>query len=153
MKFSFRQTHLHPMVCGCEFLNRLKILPVCGLKPWLSSYIICSQKISSLLFVMFLSTLSLEVSDNTLNPKVYMLIPYISNTHFIILSLLSKRFPPPTSCMHLLFYSSELHVSCHNICPNINQWEVWGSYIHVAIKFMPFRTSRTVDQVTEHNIT
>lgn len=60
MKFSFRQTEFHTMVCGCESLNRLKILPLCGLKPWLSCYSICNQKISSLLFVMFLSTLSLK---------------------------------------------------------------------------------------------
>jgi hypothetical protein len=49
-----------PMVCGCESLNRMKILPLCGLKPWLSCSSICNQKISSLLFVMFLTTLSLK---------------------------------------------------------------------------------------------
>jgi hypothetical protein len=45
MKFSFRPTQMHPMLCGCKSLNRLKFLQLCGLKPWLSCSGICNQNV------------------------------------------------------------------------------------------------------------
>lgn len=120
MKFSFRQTHFHPMVCGCESLNRLKILPFFGLKPWLSCYSICNQKISSLLFVMFIYLIIKKSLIIHRTQRSTCLYPTSQKPTSVFCHCFPRDF-------HLLFLyafivsSSELHVSYHSICPNINQ--------------------------------